>query len=117
MPGLTHGCLQKKSPLRGPLDITAKVLQGKNLLELKEGTPPVGAAPDTLSDECALTVIMAYKLDVEATLKMMQRESKYSRPEEETMRLIKSQFVQSDSIDVTDVQVPLTCPVRARPCL
>lgn len=72
---------------------------------------PVGACTDPLPLECGITVIRAYKLDVSVTIKMLERQEKYRRPAEETLEMIKRQFVASDSIDVTDVKVPLTCPV------
>ena len=86
-------------------------MEGRNQVEIKEGSPPTGAVADPLPLECGLMIVMAYKLDVEATLKMLEREPKYCRPADETLRMVKNKFVTSDSIEVSDVKVPLTCPV------
>lgn len=101
----------KKSPLRGPLDITNRVVQGANTVDIREVIPPAGANPDPIPPECGFSIIRANKLDKDVTLKLLERNTSYCRRSDETLKMIKDQFVTSGGIDVTDVQVPLTCPV------
>lgn len=98
--------------MRGPLDITSKICEGRNIVEVREVELPTGAVSDPLPLECGIHVIKAYKMDVSVTLKMLEGDKKYCRPENETLNMIRKQFKSSDSIDVMDVKVPLTCPVR-----
>jgi hypothetical protein len=102
----------KKSPQRAPLDITNKVVQGVNTVDIREVIPPAGANPDPLPPECGFSIVKAYKLEKDATLKLLEQDPLYCRRADETLKMIKDQFIASRDIDVTDVKVPLTCPVR-----
>lgn len=90
------------------------MLQGNNVVEIKTVIPPSCVVGDALPIECGITIIKAYRLDMDATLKLLQTDQKYCRQKDVTLRMIMNQFVASsgvDGIDVTDVKVPLTCPV------
>lgn len=102
----------KKAPHRGPLDITSKVFEGDNIIEIKEAVPPLGAVNEPLSTRCGISVIKAYKIEAEATLRLLEKDDRYCRPKEKTLELIRSKFVSSEADSLlTDVIISLICPV------
>jgi hypothetical protein len=105
---------QRKHPFRGPVDITdfCREHVDNTLCISLEQSLPQGASSDPLPNECAVSIIHVYKNTVSKSIDMLQRLPKYTRRAEETRSLIKKQFAGDDACGVTEVNIPLTCPVR-----
>jgi len=106
----------KKYPLRGPLDITKNIIEGINSLEIKSiETLPQGALNEPLPSCCGICIIQGMKLEPQSTITMLKSDVRYRRTENDTQILIKSKFVKASSsqdvCDVSDVRVPLVCPL------
>lgn len=104
---------QRKYPFRGPVDITDLCSETENnlLMIAVENSLPQGASSEAMPEECGISLIHVSKNEFHRSIDMLTHLVKYTRSADETKSLIKKQFSSDDSCGVTDVNIPLTCPV------
>ena len=82
-----------------------------------EQSLPQGASSEPLPLECGISLVHVFKNDFNQSINMLKfQETKYTRPAEETRKLIMKQFSSDDACGVTEVKISLQCPVSIQPC-